>query len=180
MNSPIGTPPDDYQGPQRSLVLSGGGLLNIYVQMLEMSANGALNTELERIRESNENLAASDTLENDDSPVVVHIIHPQYPLPLDSDLYLDKIDHQTLMEMGYSDAKRYLRLAQQGGVPLQPESIQMHSEGQGFRFRESMAGKLKLDLTFSLLGEGSRKLPVSLEMWPLDFPVSKANFGWLI
>ncbi|MDX1811767.1 MAG: patatin-like phospholipase family protein, partial [Gammaproteobacteria bacterium] len=71
-----------------------GGALNIYVQMLEMSANGALNNEIQQILEINQNIMQGKSLYGQSSPIKLHIIFPKQALPLDPELYLGKISNR--------------------------------------------------------------------------------------
>ena len=79
------------------------GFLNQYVHMIEISANGALFDEITQIHKLN-SLREKDGLK----PIVLHVIKPRFSLPLDPDFFLNKIDADTLINMGYADAKQYL------------------------------------------------------------------------
>ena len=129
-----------------------GGALRLYVQMLEMSANGALNIQMERIAELNERIAAGDSPYGQTRPVVLHVVRPDYPLPLDPDLFLDRIDHATLIDMGYNDARRYLaRMTAQGEEPSH-RVTQMTEPRLGLRFRETMSGGFGVGATDPIEG----------------------------
>jgi len=121
-----------------------GGVLELYVQMLEMSAQGGLAFHLERIREVNRRIAIDDSPYGQRRPVRLHLIRPDHPLPLDSDLYLGKVDHATLITMGYRDARRYLETMSDEGLPLEPEITQMTPRKPGITFKEKMAGGFAL------------------------------------
>ena len=71
--------------------------------MIEMSANSSLFEELEGIKERNEEREKKAL-----KPIAVHIIKPEYPLPLDPQLFLGLISVDTLINMGYADTKEYL------------------------------------------------------------------------
>ncbi len=114
------------------------GLLEQYVHMIELSANGALFGELEQIAERNRTLAS------DERPVRVHVVRPEYPLPLDPDYYLGRIDARTLVAMGYRDAHTYLASMRPEGVPLDPTATKMRDPGLGLRFREHLSGTLAM------------------------------------
>jgi hypothetical protein len=119
------------------------GLLEQYVHMIELSANGALFGELEQIAERNRALeAVQDAVA--ERPVRVHVVKPEYPLPLDPDYYLGKIDASTLVAMGYRDAHSYLAAMRPGGVPLDPSATKMRDPGLGLRFREHLSGTLAM------------------------------------
>ncbi len=111
-----------------------GGVFRQYVHMIEMSANGALFEEFERIKELGR-------------PVRLHVIKPEYPLPLDPDLYLGKIDTATLIDRGYADGKAYLKNMPAEGVPLEPEATRMRTSPPGIAFRETLSGALALGET---------------------------------
>ena len=85
-----------------------GDPLHLYVQMLEMSANAALNQQLTAIRDLNSRIARGDSPHGQSRQIQVHIVKPDYPLPLDPELYLGRIDHATLIDMGYADGQNYL------------------------------------------------------------------------
>ena len=122
-----------------------GGAFHIYLQMLEMSANGALHDEFERITERNRRIEAG--ADERSEPFKLHLIKPEYPLPPDPELFLGGIDMATLVDMGYADAKAYLEMMTDDGVPLEPETTQMKSEGLGLTFRETMKGGFALEET---------------------------------
>ncbi|MGZ3814097.1 MAG: patatin-like phospholipase family protein, partial [Mucilaginibacter sp.] len=79
------------------------GSFNQYVHMIEISANGGLFIEIDWMRDHN-----SGRVLNGLKPIDLHIIKPEYPLPLDPDFLFNKINADTLINMGYADTKRYL------------------------------------------------------------------------
>lgn len=81
------------------------------------------------------------------------MIKPEYPLPLDPDLYLGRIDTATLIDMGYADAKKYLQHKRDEGLPFQPETTKMHDNQLGITFHETMTGGFALDQTDPRSGE---------------------------
>ena len=85
-----------------------GDPLHLYVQMLEMSANAALNQQLAAIRDLNSRIALGDSPHGQSRQIQVHVVKPDYPLPLDPELYTGNIDHATLIDMGYADGQHYL------------------------------------------------------------------------
>ena len=119
------------------------GLLEQYVHMIELSANGALFGELEQIAERNRALEAVQEAVTE-RPVRVHVVKPEYPLPLDPDYYLGRIDARTLVAMGYRDAHAYLAAMRPEGVPLDPNATKMRDPGLGLRFRERLSGTLAM------------------------------------
>ena len=123
------------------------GVFQQYIQILEMSANGALFEDFEQIRAINERIAAGERVGGRTQPVRVHVIRPESPLPLDPDLYFGRIDSATLIDMGYRDARRYLAHRTDEGVPLTPEATAMTDRTIGISFRETMTGGFALGQT---------------------------------
>ena len=124
-----------------------GGLLHIYIQMLEMAANGNLNRDLEQLAELNARIAKGDSPYGQTAPIELHVIRPEVPLPLDPDLYMGKVTAGTLIDMGYADARRYLGHRPEAGLPLTPETIIMSNGAPGITFRETMRGGFSLGAT---------------------------------
>lgn len=121
------------------------GAFNQYVHMIEMSANGHLFAEFEQIKEINKGIGNGTSRYGQRVPIRLHVISPRFPLPLDPDLILGHISTGTLIEMGYADAKRYLkREIRSEGLPFTPEATQMQSDGLGIMFSETMVGGLAL------------------------------------
>ncbi|MEP6976514.1 MAG: patatin-like phospholipase family protein [Thermoleophilia bacterium] len=109
------------------------GAFNQYVHMIELAANGSLFEEFDRIRELNETR---------EPPVRLHVVRPEFPIPLDPDFYLGRIDGEALLELGYADTKRYLASMSGDGIPWTPEATRMRDPVPGVSFRETMTGKL--------------------------------------
>lgn len=125
----------------------GRGPLEQYVHMIEMSANGALFGELEQIAQLN--ARASDEAKDAGTvappqPVVVHVIKPEYALPLDPSLLIGRITTEELVAMGYRDAWRYLRGRDAAGVELDETATQMAGDLGGFRWGIRLRGPLTL------------------------------------
>lgn len=118
------------------------GAFNQYVHMIEMSALGALNGELAAIADINRRIAAGETVLGHHEPIVVHVVRPEAPLPLDPDFFRGRIDAATLIDMGYRDARRALCSGQP--APLDPSATLMREPGVGVSFRETMAGPFSL------------------------------------
>jgi len=123
------------------------GPFNQYVHMIEISAAGSLNEELAWIGDLNARIAKGDSPYGQSGPIRLHMIKPDYPLPLDPDFYLGRIDGATLIDRGYADAMRYLASMQPEGVPLIPEVTRMQDTTPGVAFRETMAGPFALGET---------------------------------
>jgi hypothetical protein len=139
------------------------GLLEQYVHMIEMAANGTLNEELAEIALLNRRIAAGERPYGHEAPIVVHLIRPDIPLPLDPDFLLGRIDGPTLVAYGYRDAVRYLARMSPGGIPLDPSATKMREPARGVQFREVMAGRLTFGETDPERGYASQAaMPVAL------------------
>ena len=134
------------------------GPFNQYVHMIEISAAGSLNEELDWIRDVNARIALGESPYGQTQPIRLHVIKPEYPLPLDPDFYAGRIDAATLIARGYADAVRYLRSARAEGVPLTPETTRMRDTTPGISFRETMAGPFVLGETEPRSGAGKGQL----------------------
>ncbi|MEH1938112.1 MAG: patatin-like phospholipase family protein [Nostoc sp.] len=138
------------------------GIFHQYVQMIELSANGALFEECDRINEINQRILQGETVYGHTKPIKLHLIKPAYPLPLDPDYYLGNIDGATLIDMGYADAKQYLQTMSLEGLPFQPDITQMQNNLPGMTFLERMAGGFVLDETDPIKGAAQGKADNSL------------------
>jgi predicted patatin/cPLA2 family phospholipase len=118
------------------------GLLEQYVHMIEMSALGALHAEFAEIAALNERIKSGERPYGHGAPIVVHLVRPEFPLPLDPDYLMGRIDGATLVDSGYRDASRYLAAMSQAGVALVPAATAMTEPGEGVTFREVMTGRL--------------------------------------
>ncbi len=123
------------------------GLFDQYVHMIEISANGVLFEEFDRIRALNVRIARGDSPFGQAHPIRLHVIRPAYPLPLDPDLFFGNVTTATLIDMGYADAKHYLQNRNETGLSFEPEVTRMHDAKPGITFRETMAGPFALDVT---------------------------------
>lgn len=130
------------------------GVFPQYVHMIELSANGALFAQLERIQEINDRIRAGETVHGHQRPIVVHLVKPAQPLPLDPDLYAGHITADTLIDQGYADACRYLETFTPRGLPLSPEITQMNAFLPSLAFRETMSGAFSLGETEPTAGAG--------------------------
>lgn len=118
-----------------------------YVHMIEMSAAGGLSEEFDRIDDINRRIETGDSPYGQTQPVALHVIKPDYPLPLDPDLYLGRIDSAALIAMGYADTVSYLGRKTGAGVGFTPEVTRMKNSAPGISFRETMEGDFSLDET---------------------------------
>jgi NTE family protein len=96
----------------------GTGALEQYVHMIELSAVGGLTAELTWIADLNERRRRGEAICGSTEPVVVHLIKPMLPIPLDPDFVVGRIDAETLIAMGYRDAWRYLEQPDPDGIAL--------------------------------------------------------------
>ena len=115
--------------------------------MIELSANGKLFQEFEQINHVNRLILAGVTGEavyGHQRPISLHVIRPEYPLPLDPEFFFNRIDASTLIDMGYSDAWRYLRQCDGNGVQATPQATRMRDPQIGIMFREQMSGAFSL------------------------------------
>lgn len=139
------------------------GTFRQYVHMIEMAANGSLFGELDRIRELNERIAAGDAPDGRTSPVRLHVIRPELPIPLDPDYFLGRIDGETLVAIGYRDAWRYLESRSPEGVELGPRATRMDDGGPGVGFRVRLGG------VATIAGvEGPLALRLGIEIGEID------------
>lgn len=120
------------------------GFFNQYVHMIEISANSALFAEIDLLNAINKQRITSGG-----QPVKLHIIKPKFPLPLDPDFLLNKINADTLINMGYAHAKNYLNKS----VSWQFEnattlSTTMADQGTTLHFRQQFKGPITLNETY--------------------------------
>ena len=118
------------------------GALNQYVHMIEMSANGGLLEEYERIQMINEQISNGNSSFGQTKPVTLNVIKPKYPLPLDPDLYFNKIDARSLINMGYAEAKDNLKSIPDHGLPFDKQATKMSPPGTRLNIRTEFHGFL--------------------------------------
>lgn len=119
------------------------GALNQYVHMIEMSANGGLMEEYGRIAMINEEIGQGKSRFGQKKTIRFYVIKPELPLPLDPDLYLNKIDARSLINMGYADAKNCLKSMPEEGVEMDKNATKMRDPGTRFNIRSAFSGCLK-------------------------------------
>jgi hypothetical protein len=115
------------------------GTFNHYVHMIEISANGGLLLELEQLEKHNSEKPESEK-------VILHVIKPEFPLPLDPDLMFNRINVDELINRGYADAKSYLQLKTDKGVAPDYKASLMNEPGASFNFRSLFSGKIEWQL----------------------------------
>lgn len=130
----------------------GRGLLQQYTHLMELSANGALFEQLERIQELNERILAGEEVLGHRRPIAVHLVKPERPLPLDTELYEGHVTSASLIDMGYSDTWRYLAVRGEQGLPLTPEITLTTEPAPDLTFRESLTGPFALGPTEPMAG----------------------------
>ncbi len=109
------------------------GTFNQYVHMIEISANGRLLLELEQIEKLN-----SEKTEREKT--ILHVIKPEFPLPLDPDLMFNKINADELINRGYADAKSYLQSKSSIGIAPDYKASLMKEPGAVLVFRSLFSG----------------------------------------
>lgn len=76
-------------------------------------------------------------------PITLHVIRPEYPLPLGPEYLFGELAAAELIGRGYAAARQYLDLMHEGGVPFQPETMIMRTaEGSGVSSSEVMKGSI--------------------------------------
>jgi hypothetical protein len=120
----------------------GDGPFEQYVHMIEMSAGGGLLAELDVLADINRRRAAGEEVFGSTTPVVLHVVKPHVPLPLDPDFFAGRISADTLMDMGHRDACAYLGSMTSSGVPLDASVTAMAEPGLGVRIKERLHGVL--------------------------------------
>ncbi|MGJ8623890.1 MAG: patatin-like phospholipase family protein [Yoonia sp.] len=139
------------------------GTLPQYVHMIEMSAIAALNAELAEIDRLNGMIANGEAPFGHKDPIIVHVIRPDLPIPLDPDYVAGKVSGDALVDQGYMDASAYLAKQSASGVPLTNAATKTDVPGQGVTFRETMVGRLSFDTTDPVTGGKDRNaIPVKL------------------
>jgi predicted acylesterase/phospholipase RssA len=118
------------------------GFLNQYVHMIEMSAIGWLNGELAAIAAVNAAIARGESPHGHTAPIVVHLVKPEFPIPLDPDYVRGKVSGDALVDRGYMDASRYLAARPPNGIPLTPAATRMREPAHGVSFSEAMTGRI--------------------------------------
>ncbi len=127
-----------------------------YVHMIELSANGALLEEYDRILEINERIKNGDSPYGQKNPIKLHVVKPPYPIPLDPDLYLGRISGQELVDMGYQHTKAYLASHSEDGVELDWRATTMKEAGTTLIARQTLTAKFqneKLEVALHLRAE---------------------------
>jgi predicted acylesterase/phospholipase RssA len=112
------------------------GTFNQYVHMIEISANGGLLLELELIEKLNSEKPSAEK-------TILHVIKPEFPLPLDPDLMFNKINADELINRGYADAKSYLQRKTDQGIAPDYKASMMNEPGSVLVFRSLFSGTIE-------------------------------------
>ncbi|TKK71849.1 patatin-like phospholipase family protein [Ilyomonas limi] len=117
------------------------GRFNEYVHMIEISANAGIMRELDWMEQVN------NAREKEGLPAIkLHIVKPEFPLPLDPAFFLKKIDADTLINMGYADTKAYCRQYKEMPVVINPATATvMKNCDATLHFRQQFYGSILLD-----------------------------------
>lgn len=118
------------------------GALNQYVHSIEMSANGALWEEFEQIKGINKAIGRNESEFGQQQAIKVHLIRPPLPLPLDPDLFFNKITCRDLINMGYEDGKKYLSAIPENGALLDESLTSTPGVGHQLGFRLHFSGEI--------------------------------------
>ncbi len=121
----------------------GDGPFEQYVHMIEMSASGGLFAELAVVAGINARRRSGEAALGSTTPVVLHIVKPVVPLPLDPEFFLGGVSAATLVDMGHRDACAYLAAASADGVRLDESATAMTEPPLGVRLHERMHGTLE-------------------------------------
>ncbi|HEY6978103.1 MAG TPA: patatin-like phospholipase family protein [Chitinophagaceae bacterium] len=116
------------------------GVFNQYVHMIEISANGGLFAEIDWLYQTNRERQNKGL-----QSIKLHIIKPDYPLPLDPDFFLGKITADTLINMGYADAKEYLKYKNAFNLADISKATAMKTPGITLHFTQQFEGKATLN-----------------------------------
>ncbi|SHN30325.1 Predicted acylesterase/phospholipase RssA, contains patatin domain [Cyclobacterium lianum] len=121
------------------------GALHQYVHSIEMSANGALWEEFQQIQLINRAIAHDDSPYGQRKTIKIHIIKPDFPLPLDPELFFGKITSRDLINMGYQDAKNYFLKQQSEAVKPDFHATKTPDAGDYLCLRLQYTGNLEFE-----------------------------------
>ena len=116
------------------------GYFNEYVHMIEISANAGLIKELDWIKREN-----MDREKNGQIPVMLHIVKPEYSLPLDPAFFMKKIDANTLINMGYADTMAYISSKRAFDFAENTTATAMKGFDATLHFRQEFSGYTMFD-----------------------------------
>ena len=120
------------------------GAFNQYVHMIEMAANGSLFEQFARVEALNARIAAGERPDGRTTPVVLHVIKPERPLPL------DPAARTALIAMADGDGRFVLNLAEQvfalgPAQPLVKDAVVYARSGDDYELYATDAAGKRLD-----------------------------------
>ena len=121
------------------------GAFNQYVHMIEMSANGALLEEFQQIDLINQMIHSVEGEIPQKKPIRLFVIKSPEPLPLDPDLFFNKINTRELINMGYAHAKSHLADPPVPATTMDVEATKNIDPGTVLSFRATFRGRLTWD-----------------------------------
>jgi predicted acylesterase/phospholipase RssA len=117
------------------------GAFNQYVHMIEMSANGALLEEFYQINLINQMIDAGQRNGLQKKPISLFVIKSPDPLPLDPDLFFNKINTRELINMGYAHSKSYFANSPNTPTPMDAQATKNGNPGTVLSFRAVFSGR---------------------------------------
>ena len=121
------------------------GAFNQYVHMIEMSANGALLEEFQQIEWINQMIQQGMGNFPQTKAVRLFVIKSPEPLPLDPDLFFNKINTRELINMGYAHTKSYFANSPITPTPMDAQATKNRNPGTVLSFRAVFSGRLAWD-----------------------------------
>jgi predicted acylesterase/phospholipase RssA len=118
------------------------GAFNQYVHMIEMSANGALWEEFQQIERINQMILQGVGDLSQKHPIRLMVIKSPDPLPLDPDLFFNKINTRELINMGYAHTKAYLNDRTPSPTPMDIQATKNKEPEKTLSFRAQFEGEL--------------------------------------
>jgi predicted acylesterase/phospholipase RssA len=110
-----------------------------YVHSIEMSAAGALLAELEWLIQVNTMILLNASPYGQQTPVRVRVLKPQFPLPLDPDLFIGHLSPRALVNLGYAETKAQLREPWPNRLP-DYHTLQMEEPGTSLQYQAHFQG----------------------------------------
>jgi predicted acylesterase/phospholipase RssA len=112
-----------------------------YVHSIEMSAAGGLLAEVEWLTQVNTKILLDASPYGQQSPVRVRVLKPQFPLPLDPDLFFGHLSPRALVNLGYAETKAQLREPWPNRLP-DYRALQMEEPGTSLQYQAHYRGTL--------------------------------------
>ena len=121
------------------------GAFNQYVHMIEMSANGGLLEEFSQIKLINRMIEAGQGNYLQKAAIRLFVIKSPEPLPLDPDLFFNKINTRELINMGYTHTKDCFENGPLSPTPMDEQATKNGDPGTVLSFRAVFSGRLAWD-----------------------------------